>query len=42
MANYKPVECNGLFIPVILSEQIVPGTFEFALNHLVDNELDLS
>ena len=42
MANYKPVQCNGVFIAVMLSEQIVPGTFAFALNHLVDNELDLS
>ena len=42
MARYKPVERNGLFIPVMLDEQIQPGTFEFALRHLVDEELDLS
>jgi hypothetical protein len=24
-------------LPVVLSEQIQPGTFEFALDHLVDN-----
>ena len=42
MARYKPVERNGLFIPVMLDEQIQPGTFEFALRHLVDVELDLS
>jgi transposase len=42
MARYKPVERGGMFIPVILSEQILPGTFEFALDHLVDHELDLS
>ena len=42
MARYKPVERNGLFIPVVLAEQIQPGTFEFALQHLVDVELDLS
>jgi transposase len=42
MPRYKPVERNGLFIPVILEEQIQPGTFEFALTHLVDDELDLS
>jgi hypothetical protein len=29
-------------LPVVLSEQIQPGTFEFALDHLVDDELDLS
>ena len=27
---------------MLLSEQIQPGTFEFALDHLVDHELDLS
>jgi transposase len=42
MARYKPVNRGGMFIPVILSEQIQPGTFEFALDHLVDHELDLS
>jgi transposase len=42
MARYKPVDRGGMFIPVILSEQIQPGTFEFALDRLVDHELDLS
>ena len=42
MARYKPVERGGMFIPVVLSEQIHPGTFEFALDHLIDHELDLS
>jgi transposase len=42
MPRYKPVERNGLFIAVMLDEQIQPGTFEFALVHLVDEELDLS
>ena len=32
MARYKPVERGGMFIPVVLSEQIQPGTFEFALD----------
>jgi transposase len=27
---------------VVLSEQIIPGSFEFTLDHLVDHELDLS
>ena len=27
---------------MVLSEQIQPGTFEFALDHLVDHKLDLS
>lgn len=42
MARYKPVERGGMFIPVVLSEQIQPGTFEFALDHLIDHEIDLS
>ena len=42
MARYKPVDRNPLLLPVVLSEQIQPGSFEFALDHLVDNELDLS
>ena len=42
MPRYKPAQRNGLFIPVVLEEQIQPGTFEFALHHLVDDELDLT
>lgn len=42
MARYKPIERGGMLIPVMLHEQIQPGTFEFALDHLVDHELDLS
>ena len=42
MARYKPVVRDGVFLPVILAEQIQPGTFEFALDHLIDHELDLS
>ena len=41
MARYKPQDRNSLLLPVVLSEQIVPGTFAFALNYLVDHELDL-
>lgn len=25
MRRYKPAECNGLFIPVVLDEQIQPA-----------------
>ena len=42
MARYKPAQRNGMFIPVVFEEQIQPGTFEFALHHLVEHELDLS
>ena len=42
MARYKPQDRNSLLLPVVLSEQIVPGSFAFALDYLVDYELDLS
>jgi transposase len=42
MPRYKPVDRNPRFLAVVLDEQIQPGKFEFALNLLVDHELDLS
>ena len=43
MARYKSYsQAQSLFIPVRFDEQIIPGTFVFAINHIVDNELDLS
>ena len=43
MANYKAdLSCQSKFIPVDFSQQIVPGTFEYALSHIVDKHLDLS
>lgn len=43
MANYKPdLSCQNSFIPVNFSEQILPGTFEYALCYIIENKLDLS
>lgn len=42
MPRYKPVHRDPMLLPVVLAEQVQPGTFEFALDHLVDHELDLS
>lgn len=42
MARYKLQERHSLLLPVVLSEQIEPGSFAFALDYLVDHELDLS
>ena len=43
MARYKSYSyAQGKFIPVHFEKQILPGTFEYSLNHLVDHELDLS
>lgn len=43
MARYKPVDSHlSKLLPVKFSEQLVPGTFEYALNWLVDHQVDLS
>jgi transposase len=42
MPNYKPIERGMMLLAVDFAEQIVPGSFEFTLNQLVDEELDLS
>lgn len=41
MARYKRIDTGLKFLPVDLSRQLVPGTFEHALSHLIDHELDL-
>lgn len=42
MARYKHIDTNPRLLPVDLAKQLLPGTFEFALNHLLDEEIDLS
>ena len=43
MARYKDYSYEQTkLIPLYLPGQIRPGTFEYALNHIVDHELDLS
>ena len=43
MARYKEYDYRqGKFIPISFDKQILPGTFEYTLNYLIDNELDLS
>ncbi len=42
MARYKHIDTNPRFLPVDLARQLLPGTFEHALNHLLDHEIDLS
>jgi hypothetical protein len=38
MARYKPYSyAQGKFIPIHFANQILPGTFEYTLNHLVDH-----
>jgi transposase len=42
MARYKHIDTSPRFLAVDLERQLLPGTFEHALNHLIDRELDLS
>lgn len=43
MAHYKADESyQNKFIPVDFSQQIIPGTFEYALAHIIDKHLDLT
>jgi transposase len=43
MAHYKADESyQNKFIPVDFSQQIIPGTYEYALAHIIDNHLDLT
>jgi len=42
MARYKYIDTNPRFLAVDLARQLLPGTFEHALHHLLEHELDLS
>ena len=42
MARYKHIDTSPKFIPVDLQRQLLPGTMEHALCHLIDHEIDLS
>ena len=42
MAKYKHIDTQPRLIAVDLSRQLLPGTFEHALNHLLDHDVDLS
>jgi transposase len=42
MAHYKHIDTSPRFLAVDLQRQLLPGTFEHALNHLLDRDIDLS
>ncbi len=42
MARYKTIDTSPRFLAVDLEAQLLPGTFEHALDHLLDREIDLS
>jgi len=41
MAHYKHIDTSPRFLAVDLEAQLLPGSFEHALNHLLDHEIDL-
>ena len=41
MARYKHIDTSPRFLVVDLRRQLLPGTIEHALNHLLDHEIDL-
>ena len=45
MAKYKQTDTEngqGLFLSVNLKEQLIPGTFEYMLDDLIENKIDVS
>jgi len=42
MARYKLVDRSPRFLPIVLEAQLMPGSFEHALDYLIDTEIDLS
>ncbi|WP_052470178.1 hypothetical protein [Thiolapillus brandeum] len=43
MPRYRPVNlAQDAFVPVCFDKQILPGTFEYALHHLMEHQVDLS
>ena len=42
MARYKHIDTSPRLIAVDLQQQLLPGTIEYALNHLLDHQIDLS
>ena len=42
MARYKAIDMSPRFLAVDLLRQLLPGTFEHALNELLDHDIDLS
>ncbi len=42
MPRYKHIDTEAKLLPVDLARQLLPGTFEHAVHHLIEHELDLS
>jgi len=41
MARYKERSQDGILVPISLAQQLLPDTFEFTLNELIDHHIDL-
>lgn len=42
MARYRQGSQDNIIVAISLEEQLLPESFEYALNYIIDNELDLS
>lgn len=42
MASYTPIDTQPKLIPVAFAAQLLPGTFEHALHHLLEHAIDLT
>ena len=42
MARYRYIDTNPKFLAVDLAKQLVPGTFEHAVHHLLEHAIDLT
>ncbi len=43
MDRYKKYSYDqGVLLPLFFDRQILPGAFEYSLNHIIDNEIDLT
>lgn len=42
MARYKLIDRSPRFLPIVLESQLIPGSFEHALDVLIDTEIDLA
>jgi hypothetical protein len=42
MARYKATDRSPRLLPVVLDAQLMPGSFEHALDYLIDTEIDVS
>ncbi len=42
MARYRQIDQTNLILQVDLTNQLMPGTFEHAMAHIVDTKIDTS